>query len=87
MAYCYKALYRFTLYLMTLDTGLSFGKISSSIPLGDPEVKVIDLKAFVYYYVDRIWTFLHDVNFFQCKPNPSSSLLPKYRDLQDKVTF
>ena len=42
--YSYNALYRFTLYFMTLDTGLSFGKISSTTPLGDPEVKIIDIE-------------------------------------------
>ena len=44
MTYCYNALYRFTLYFMTLDTGLSFGKISTPTQLGDPEVKVIDIE-------------------------------------------
>ena len=34
----------FTLYFMTLDTGLSFGKISSPTPLGDSKVKVIDIE-------------------------------------------
>ena len=29
---------------MTINTGLSFGKIPSPTPRGDPEVKVIDIK-------------------------------------------
>ena len=44
MTYCYNALYRFTLYFMTLDTGLNFGKISTPTQLGDPEMKVIDIE-------------------------------------------
>ena len=39
------------------DTGMSFCKIPP-LPTGDPEVKVIDLE-----YADRIWTFLHEVEF------------------------
>ena len=91
IAYCYNALYRFTLYFMTLDTGLSFGKISSSTPLGDPEVKVIDieliLKLLFIIMLIEYGHFCMMFSFCSASQPHSPSLLPKYRDLQYKVTF
>ena len=49
IAYCYNALYTFTLYFMTLDNGLSFGKISPPTSLGDPEVKIIDIELILKF--------------------------------------
>ena len=90
-AYCYNALYRFTLYFMTLNTGLSLGKISSPTPLGDPEVKVIDieliLKLLFIIILIEYGHFCMMFSFCSASKPHSPSLLPKYRDLQDKVTL
>ena len=51
MVYCYNAIYRFLLYFITLETGLSIGKISSPTPLGDPEVMVIDIELIINLFI------------------------------------
>ena len=76
---------------MTLDTGLSFGKISSPTPLDDPEVKVIDIELILkLLFIIMLIEYGHFCMMFRfCSASQlhSPSRLPKYRDLQYKVTF
>ena len=76
-------LYRFTLYFITLDTGLSFGKISSPTPLGDPEVKVIDIELILkLLFIIMSIEYGHFCMMFSfcsaSQPPPPHSLLLKY---------